>query len=381
MKKIKVLYVAHDSSLYGSNRSLINLIVGLRDRIEPIVLIPDSGSVIKVLEDLNIAYHIVDYRYTSGGISALSILKYLPTWVKNYFANKKALKTIASIFSGKEIDLVHSNSGVITIGFELANMLSIKHIWHIREFQDLDHNLYPFGGKRRFTKKLMRSDLVITISKSVARHFNLEQYSTTIYNGVKSKEFVLPLVTKSDYFLFCGVLKRSKGIDQAIKALSKYIKIHKHDTKLIVLGIAPNVVFRLYLQLIVRFYKVSKNVQFVGFAANTESYMKEAMAVLMCSQNEAMGRVTPEAMFCGCPVIGYKSMGTAEIISDKVNGFLYKNIDEMVEIMAYVKSQTNSPTLNSIISKAYLDAKDEYSEEGYAAKIYTVYLDLVELPQ
>jgi glycosyltransferase involved in cell wall biosynthesis len=44
----------------------------------------------------------------------------------------------------------------------------------------------------------------------------------------------------------------------------------------------------------------------------------------MCSKNEALGRVTIEAMSRGTPVIGFDNAGTSEIIKHAYNGFLYK---------------------------------------------------------
>ena len=48
---------------------------------------------------------------------------------------------------------------------------------------------------------------------------------------------------------------------------------------------------------------------------------------LVCSQNEAFGRVTVEAMMNMNPVIGADRGATKELIRDKYNGLLYKEGD------------------------------------------------------
>ena len=48
-----------------------------------------------------------------------------------------------------------------------------------------------------------------------------------------------------------------------------------------------------------------------------------ANVVLMCSDSEAFGRVTVEALKSGRPVVGTRSGGTTESISDGVNGLLF----------------------------------------------------------
>jgi len=45
--------------------------------------------------------------------------------------------------------------------------------------------------------------------------------------------------------------------------------------------------------------------------------------VVVCSRDEAFGRVTVEAMKAGKPVIGARSGGTAELIREGENGLLY----------------------------------------------------------
>ena len=45
--------------------------------------------------------------------------------------------------------------------------------------------------------------------------------------------------------------------------------------------------------------------------------------VLMCSRSEAFGRVTVEALKSGRPVVGTRSGGTTELISEGVNGLLF----------------------------------------------------------
>jgi glycosyltransferase involved in cell wall biosynthesis len=49
----------------------------------------------------------------------------------------------------------------------------------------------------------------------------------------------------------------------------------------------------------------------------------DAHVVLMCSYNEAFGRVTAEALQRGRPVIAARSGGTCEMVIDGVNGILF----------------------------------------------------------
>jgi glycosyltransferase involved in cell wall biosynthesis len=373
MSMIKVLFIAHDSSLFGSNKSLLNLITGLNGRIKPIILVPDRGSVCDVLDNLNIKYYVFNYKYASASISILSIYKFLPLMLLNNFINSKVEKEIISLLAKEEIDLIHSNSSVITIGFNISRKLKIKHIWHLREFQDLDHNLYPFFGKKHLIRKIKKSEQVISISKCVANHFDVSETAAIIYNGVKSKNDGKIDHDKDNYFLFCGVLKRSKGISEAMKGFHAFQK-ENTNSKLLIAGVAPNKLYRFFLKYLVYKYDLKDKAIFLGFKKDMDSLMLKAKAVLMCSRNEAMGRVTAEAMFMGCPVIGYDNMGTSELIKDNDTGFLYSSIEELTEKMDFVMK--NESSANRISENAQQEAIKRYSEESYSQSIYQIYASL-----
>ena len=94
----------------------------------------------------------------------------------------------------------------------------------------------------------------------------------------------------------------------------------------------------------------------------------------MCSKHEAMGRVTVEAMFYGCPVIGFNGGGTAEIIQDGKTGYLFNTIEECAFLMGKVITSNQEP----IIKNALKEAEDSFSIESYGEKILDVYQSLLK---
>jgi glycosyltransferase involved in cell wall biosynthesis len=69
---------------------------------------------------------------------------------------------------------------------------------------------------------------------------------------------------------------------------------------------------------------VADRVEFWGYIDDPYKAYLASDAVLMCSKNEAMGRVTVEAMSACRPVIGYDQAGTSEIIEHGRTGLLYR---------------------------------------------------------
>ena len=96
----------------------------------------------------------------------------------------------------------------------------------------------------------------------------------------------------------------------------------------------------------------------------------------MCSKNEAQGRVTIEAMFYGCPIIGFNSGGTKEIIKDGENGFLYDNEQEAVDRLELLIKDTSIN--DSLITNAHKTAINSFSIEKYGEKLNLIYQSLLK---
>ena len=89
--------------------------------------------------------------------------------------------------------------------------------------------------------------------------------------------------------------------------------------------------------------------------------------LLMCSEHEAFGRVTAEAMSACLPVIGKNSGGTPEIIVHGETGYLYNTFDELVESMTRL---VQDPALGRQMGLAgWQRAKQMFNIEDYAANV------------
>lgn len=104
--------------------------------------------------------------------------------------------------------------------------------------------------------------------------------------------------------------------------------------------------------------------------------MLKASAFLMCSLYEAMGRVTVETLFYGCPVLGHNTGRTKEIITDGVNGYLYDTIDEAVLKLRRiaVENLKNKEMINNGMELA----KTSFSKVFYGNKVLDIYNHVIE---
>ena len=119
----------------------------------------------------------------------------------------------------------------------------------------------------------------------------------------------------------------------------------------------------------------------IPFQLDLKELRKEADIALMCSKSEGFGRVTVESMLSENIVIGANCAGTAEIIKDGINGYLYEsgNIYDLSEKIYYVIAHWNDQ--QKIIKNAKEYAKLNFNIESYAKKICEIYYKILSVPE
>lgn len=165
---------------------------------------------------------------------------------------------------------------------------------------------------------------VVTISNAQRKGFPKINYLATIHHGTNIGEFKFNEKPK-DYFLFLGAMGPHKNPEDAIKAAKKA------GVKLIIAGgKIKEPYFSKKIKPLLDGYKI----KFVGevFGKTKVNLLKYAKALLFpIKWPEPFGLVMIEAMSCGTPVIAYPNGSVPEIIEDKKNGFIVKNVSEMAK--------------------------------------------------
>lgn len=369
----KILFITHTSSLQGgASISLLSLLKGIRSKTEIIVLLPNKGDLEVKLEELSINYKIVKFMPSSALFYKSNKLVYLFKAIRNYSINLIAFQKIKRYINLYKIDIIHSNSSVIDIGYYLSKKYKLKHIWHLREFQDLDYNLRPFLGFENLKKKISHS-YSIAITDIIANHYNLKNNYSVVYNGIEIKQRNIESVKKKQ-FVFCGNLSKNKGIEEAILAFCKFSKKNQ-GFQLIICGRANSENYLRYLETMVSSLNMKDDIIFKGFVLNKEEIISSSVALLMCSKFEALGRVTIEALMLKTLVIGRDTAGTKEIIKENLlYGLLYSDLDELVYNMELAISK---PILiKDILKRSYQYAAMTFSLETYINNICNIYKEI-----
>jgi glycosyltransferase involved in cell wall biosynthesis len=381
---MKLALFTHYAELFGANRSLLGLIDGLKPLgAECHVFMPYEGPLVKELNLRKVSFSIVSFglwvRDPIEYRHPFVAMKRLKGSVGRFSANLINHRKIAKQVSEWGADIVHTNSAVIPIGAMVARAAGIPHVWHLREFCDLDYNVRFDLGKWLSVSFIHKSEALVVVSKAIEAHYihshAVREKTYLVYNGIlTSDQFMiqkeLSASTKvSDEFVFAivGIIHPSKGHSLALEAIA-LLRYDFPRIRLIIAGSGDES----YLRRLADKLGICDCIEFRGFVDDPFVVYREADAVLMCSRAEAMGRVTIEAMAACRPVIARATGGTVELVDDGCTGLLfYGDSRALAEVMGKL---IKSPGLRfQLAENAWQHARDNYSLERYAEKVFNVY--------
>lgn len=375
---MRVLYVTHYTEMLGANRSMLQLIIELRERgVVPTVLLPVQGRNFKSeLRDLLIQHKIecieAPIRMVKHPVAWKSVLNYgYSIWLR-----RKVLREIGD----RCYDIIHTNSSVIDIGSYLAKKLHAKHVWHLREFGDLDYNFKTPFGKWYQRVIYNGSNQFIAISKKIASHYS--QYIpksniNLIYNGIKVGEVHEHVRHNSIKFCVLGLLHENKRQLDVVKAINELVnKRHLVNLHLYIIGNGQ----ANYVKVMKDYIKknaLSSFITFMGHRNDVAQLLPTMDVGIMSSYNEAFGRVTVEYMMAGLAVIATDGGANCEIIEDGKSGLIYPAgnyiflADKMSECMA------DGNSVADLSRNGYERAISVFSSEKNSNQILNLYNKII----
>ena len=369
--------------MYGANKSLLQLIIELRRDfgIKPIVLLPRAGEICKEFENEKIEFQIIHFYWwvnNNKGIFQKGLN------IRKQIRNQFRVKQICKLFSVENIDLVYSNSVTINMGVFISRKLHCPHLWHIRETMEAYNFRYSLG--KRFAKKhfQMAANQYILISDFLIRSYSSylpANKITRIYNGINRIE----LHRKENQFdgvlnlCIVGVISEQKNQLDILKAIKILVDEHGiTNIHLHIIGTATGS----YLENIQDFIAVNNLIKYISFHGhqnNVNELLTKMNLGIMCSRDEAFGRVTIEYMVHLLPVIAANSGANPELIEPGKNGELYElyNAQDLAnKIMSFVQ---NPDLLQEYGRYAQELAVENFSSEQNSKSIYKTIQEILEL--
>jgi len=377
---LRITFLTHYTELYGANLSLLNLIEGLSAfGVQARVVCPDEGDLLGALDRRGVPAAVVPFEWW------VSTRRTPAAAATRLYRNLRPLRAITRRMTDWGTDLVYSNSSVFAVGALAAADLGLPHVWHLREFGRRDYDLWPDFGSRLAGLAFASADATVCVSHALklALLGRVERPNVrVVYNGVAPEAVFDERRRAADAargreqpftFVLVGRFRESKGQHVAIRAFAQ-VAARFPGVRLLLVGGAGGTGDQAYFdhcRALVAELGVADKAEFWGYIPDPERAFLAADAALMCSRNEAMGRVTVEAMAACRPVIGYDAGGTSELIEHDRTGLLYHGGPEaLAKCMA--RYATNPDAARRHGEAGWAGARRRHSTETYAAQIHEV---------
>lgn len=369
-----VLYILNDGSMGGAGYSLLDTLKEIRKYINPVIIMPKGAEARVLIEALNIHCYEVDFTVDYVKIGEVTVERQEADYKQSY----EAALQLLPIIEKERVQLIHINSSVSYFGAIAALMAEIPYVYHIRELMEEQFE-GEFINPQLKQELYVRADKIIAISDYVKQKY-YEKYSVNterIYNGIDIQKYKLELSADKKFknqFLLASVISYNKGQLDAVHAVEILIQKGYSDVQLIIVG-SRGGGFEWALSKYIKKRRLVKNVRILPFQSDLSELRRQASYALTCSQNEALGRVTIEAMLGGNVVIGADSGGTTEIIGrEKDRGFLYELHNSEALADAMIKAmQCSDKTKRKMLQDAQEYAEDVFSISKYCVKMLDTY--------
>lgn len=336
---MRLIFLSHGNNLNGAERCLAEAVRGLtREGHDVGVVVPSEGDLAPLLRGFGATVFIVPHRWwVHNGRTQLTwrqTTKNLAHYIVDAYQLRRTISRI-----NPQILII--NTITIPTGALAAKFWRIPHIWYFHEFGEKDHNLvFDLGPRFSFWFINHTSAKIIVNSKSVYQFFQRYLPSTKLALLFYSVDVTLPQIPASlpagFNLVMVATIAPGKGQHEAIEALHilrrKGLNIH-----LTLVG-GHNPAYSTQIRELIEKYDLADAVHISGYSDRPLSYLSAADVVLVCSSNEAFGRVTVEAMKLAKSVIGAYAAGTQELIQDGLTGLFYEsgNTEQLAEKIEYL---------------------------------------------
>jgi len=367
---VKVLYVHSSADLYGSDRSLLRLVDGLRAEVEATVLVPCDGPLVAELE-------------ARGGKVVVGPLTVLRRGVRPAQLAVDAARSLSFVRGlVREVGpaLVHSNTLAVVDGAVAARLSGIPHVYHAREFVVTPRGFRPLMAG----VALVSSSSVIANSQAVAAWFAgdnaaLRRRTTVVHNGRDygqhpPREQGMATVAHPATFVVLARLNAWKGQDLAIDAVAALPLAVRRRLRLVLAGEAFPGNERIVeaLRRRAREAGVAERVDFAGYV-ESETALASADVVLVPSTTpEPFGNALLEAMDVGLPIIATAHGGPLDVVVDGTTGILVPPAPK--PLAAAIARLVDDPDLRARLGEAgYRRARARFTQERTLQGVLAVY--------
>lgn len=381
---IRILFVSHDSSLYGAQLSLVGLLESLdRNRFDPLVVAPYEGQMTEAMCALNISFRILPIVHWIAAAKAAE-----SSWIHRVRTFTSGLRgrvwAFAHLIERNDIDIVYTNTVTCLEGALAAKITGRPHVWHLREQVKGNSQL------RSMVPAFLIPWIVHSLSWRTlvnSRHLYRAYYNYpfgrklgVVYNGVDPVKFDLDRTEAScslraelglplnyKIVVIIGSIIPRKDLLLFVDAASHLVS-SVPDVAFLVVGEGPSG-YRQLVQNRVQEHGLDKNFRFVSWRHDIPKVLAGVDLLVIAAEEEPFGRTVIEAMAAGVPVVSTRCGGPEEIILNEITGLLIpsRKSSEMAEA---IKRILSDPEFATNLVKAGKDRLNQkFTLQAYADNV------------
>lgn len=383
---MKIIYITHSNVWGGATVALYRIVVAMKEKGHDVFVICSDrhGPLIDKLNELGVKHYV-------HGISlsiypkAKNPIKWIKRTITHIYRANKERRFIEKVIDEVKPDIFHTNVGPLSQAFDVCKKKGIPHVWHQREYQDLDFGMHFFPNWGTFKRKIMDDiNFNIAITKDVFEYRNLRiKRDIVVYDGVftiKQANELRNFQKKENYVLFAGRVEAAKGTYDLIVDFEKF-HAHFPNTKLLIAGYysKSSEYYQKCSQYVIE-HCMEKYVSFLGARTDIYELMAKAKMLVVPSRFEGFGFITTEAMLNHCIVVGRNTAGTKEQFDNGFKevgreiGYRFNNSEEMLNCM--VKAMKDDTT--QMMNDAYETVVKLYNVEQNVDKIEQLYYRILK---
>ncbi|WP_129727569.1 glycosyltransferase family 4 protein [Ectobacillus funiculus] len=370
----KILFLHSSSELYGSDRSLLNLIKNIdRNRFGITVILPEYGPLVDELKKIdNIEVLIKDIAtLRRKHLSVKGLIEYTTNFLNSLFY-------LINIIRKKKIDVVYTNTSVVFPGGIAAKLLGRKSIWHIRE---IVANKFEATVVSRIVN--LFSDIIIANSKATASAISQnEDKLKVVYNAIEStqKKIVNNRLTAKDEIVIgmAGRINRWKGQKLFVDMAEKVLRENK-TVQFVIAGDVYKGEDHILddLKTYIKNKNLESKIKLLGQVQDMDSFYNNIdIFILPSIQPEPFGLVVLEAMERGIPVIATNHGGPVEIIENNVDGFLVDYVEASEMSNVALRLTSDSDLRKNVGQKGKEKRNNVFNLENYVKNISEIITEL-----
>lgn len=380
-EKRRVLYINQTAKISGAERSLLSFFEKIdRKLIEPILLLPEDGPLLKETEKIGIETIVLPYLIKFGESHSLFKLSRI----------LRAVYMIVEIIKRKKIDIVHSNSPRAGfIGGLSARLALVPSVIHVRDIHQS-----PFSNYFKASILDALSDKIIAVSNATKisigeKRRSLIKKVDVVYNGIDIekidsmmfRDFRKEIGVDNDVKLIAsiGILHPVKGHDTLIKSIP-LVKEKFPLLKALIVGdcfLEKEREYRDELKNLAESVGVLGDVIFTGFREDIFNVLKAIdIFVLPSKYPDPFPRALLEASAMKKPIIATRVGGIPEIIKDGFSGILIEPEDHLTLANAIILLLEKDELAHSLAFRSRKILEENFTIEKHLEKILYLYFEI-----